>query len=73
MYTEDIQENGRLQPCRISVRSAGKPLTNVVMADKRWPASEGWAKMEQNINGIKIHYVVNTITGAVDDFKFVVP
>jgi RHS repeat-associated protein len=55
----------------MSKPAAGKPLTNVVMADKRWPASQGWVKMEQNINGVKIHYVMNTITGAVDDFKFV--
>jgi len=27
--------------------------------------------MSQNINGIEIHYVRNTITGAVDDFKFI--
>ena len=27
-------------------------------------------KMAQNVNGIEIHYVRNTITGAVDDFKF---
>jgi len=26
--------------------------------------------MRQYINGVEIHYVRNTITGAVDDFKF---
>ena len=31
----------------------------------------GWVKMSQNINGTEIHYVQNTITGAVDDFKFI--
>ncbi|HEY1801408.1 MAG TPA: hypothetical protein VGG46_10785 [Terriglobales bacterium] len=40
------------------------------MADPRWPASDGWVKMSQNINGVEIHYVRNTVTGAVDDFKF---
>nr|WP_262417060.1 DUF637 domain-containing protein [Providencia rettgeri] len=42
----------------------------VVMTDKRWPGTEGWVKMSQNINGIEIHYVRNKKTGAVDDFKF---
>jgi len=27
-------------------------------------------KSAQNINGIEIHYVRNSITGAIDDFKF---
>ncbi len=40
------------------------------MTDSRWPASEGWVKMGQNINGVEIHYVRNTKSGAVDDFKF---
>lgn len=45
------------------------------MGDKRWPASEGWIKMQsvvQNADGTKttIHYVYNEITGAFDDFKF---
>lgn len=43
----------------------------ITMSDPRWPASDGWMKMRQNINGVEIHYVRNTITGAVDDFKFV--
>ena len=41
------------------------------MSDPRWPADEGWVKMSQNVNGVEIHYVRNTTTGAVDDFKFV--
>ncbi|PLZ00437.1 hypothetical protein CY652_20770 [Burkholderia sp. WAC0059] len=43
------------------------PLT---IGDSRWPASEGWVKMAQNVNGVEVHYVMNTNTGAVDDFKF---
>jgi len=42
------------------------------MTDPRWPATDGWIKMAQNVNGVDIHYVRNTITGAIDDFKFVV-
>ncbi len=40
------------------------------MTDKRWPSEEGWVKHAQNINGIEVHYVRNSITGAIDDFKF---
>jgi len=40
------------------------------MTDSRWPGSDGWVKMTQNVNGVEIHYVRNTNTGAVDDFKF---
>jgi len=48
----------------------GKP-----MRDPRWPAEEGWIKMsfvEKSNNGqvAVVHYVMNSLTGAVDDFKF---
>ncbi|HKO42106.1 MAG TPA: RHS repeat-associated core domain-containing protein [Pyrinomonadaceae bacterium] len=46
------------------------PLTKG-MTDPRWPASDGWIKMRKNVNGTEIHYVRNTRTGEVDDFKFV--
>jgi RHS repeat-associated protein len=39
------------------------------MKDPTWPGSQGWVKMRQNINGVEVHYVRNTITDAVDDFK----
>nr|WP_283092832.1 DUF637 domain-containing protein [Providencia rettgeri] len=53
----------------ISNPTAGRQLP-VPMTDKRWPGSEGWVKMSQNINGIEVHYVRNTKTGDIDDFKF---
>ncbi|SDG96623.1 hemagglutinin repeat-containing protein [Dyella sp. 333MFSha] len=40
------------------------------MTDVRWPSSDGWVKMSQNINGVEVHYVRNTVTGQTDDFKF---
>jgi filamentous hemagglutinin len=43
----------------------------VEMTDWRWQGSSGWVKMTQNVNGVEIHYVRNTLTGAVDDFKFI--
>jgi RHS repeat-associated protein len=50
---------------------AGGTIIDLEMRDPRWPASEGWVKMRQHINGVKIHYVYNTITRVADDFKFV--
>ena len=52
---------------------AGTQIANIVMKDARWPAADGWVKMTQRVNGIEVHYVRNTITGAVDDFKFPLP
>ena len=40
------------------------------MNGARWPAADGWVKMRQVVNGVDIHYVRNTVTGSVDDFKF---
>jgi filamentous hemagglutinin len=48
--------------------SAGSPVRMGPMGDARWPASDGWIKMQQRSN--QIHYNMNTQTGAVDDFKF---
>lgn len=50
--------------------AAGRVL-DITMTDPRWPASQGWVKMVQHINGIEIHYVRNVETGAVADFKYV--
>lgn len=47
----------------------GKVLP-ITLKDTRWPASEGWVKMQQVVNGVTIHYVRNTKTGEIDDFKF---
>lgn len=37
--------------------------------DGRWPKSEGWVKMVQNVNGYEIHYQYNLITKEIDDVK----
>ncbi|MEV6522850.1 polymorphic toxin-type HINT domain-containing protein [Longispora sp. NPDC051575] len=50
--------------------AAGKQLRGVTMTDPRWMAQDGWVKMAQNVNGVEIHYVRNTVTGQVDDYKF---
>ncbi|ULR29337.1 hemagglutinin repeat-containing protein [Dickeya fangzhongdai] len=53
----------------LSNPDAGRQLP-IPMTDKRWPKEEGWVKMAQNINGVEIHYVRNTKTNQIDDFKF---
>ncbi|WP_437779221.1 RHS repeat-associated core domain-containing protein [Sorangium sp. So ce1097] len=63
----------------MSSPTAGEPLVRLKMTDPRWPASDGWVKMQQMVNPgggegrINVHYLWNRITGEVDDFKIVVP
>jgi hypothetical protein len=57
----------------------GKQLPRVRMTDGRWPAEEGWVRMQQIVESggregpINVHYVQNTQTSAIDDFKIVLP
>jgi RHS repeat-associated protein len=51
--------------------TAGRVITRITMNDPRWPGEEGWVKMQQNVNGVVIHYTYNPLINAVDDFKFV--
>jgi hypothetical protein len=48
--------------------NGGRPL-DLYMTDPRWPASEGWEKWANNINGVEIHFNYYPITGQFDDFK----
>jgi hypothetical protein len=56
--------------------TAGRAL-DLKMTDPRWPATEGWTKMQQVIQSggregpINVHYLLNQTTGAIDDFKIV--
>jgi hypothetical protein len=55
---------------------AGRAL-DLKMADPRWPALDGWTKMQQLVQtggregSINVHYLYNQATGAMDDFKIV--
>lgn len=53
---------------------AGTPLKKVNLHDPRWPASDGWQKMQQIVytsqGDINIHYVYNQTLKMFDDFKF---
>ena len=47
------------------------------MTDKRWPASDGWVKKSYVVEPggrdgpIEVHYVFNTQTKQIDDFKII--
>jgi hypothetical protein len=47
------------------------------MNDPRWSKADGWVKMQQIIQSgglpINVHYVRNTITDQIDDFKIIIP
>ncbi|SMD23507.1 hypothetical protein [Kibdelosporangium aridum] len=47
---------------------AGEVLP-ITLKDPRWPAKDGWVKMAQEVNGVRIHYLFNEVTGHYDDFK----
>jgi RHS repeat-associated protein len=64
----NLTEQLAMQAAR-SNPAAGRVL-EVTMSDPQWPASAGWVKMAQNINGVEVHYVYNVRTGLAADFKF---
>ncbi len=77
-----LRTTGRAEPLTLNEKMAyqaviADPLNSnatvlrIQLNDPRWPASQGWVKMAQNIRGIEIHYNYNTITGAIDDIKFI--
>ena len=57
-------------------QAAGNKL-GIIMNDPRWPSSQGWQKWEQIIqpggDPISVHYLRNTVTGEIDDFKITLP
>ena len=77
---------GRFAPSNLREQLAveqamGSPTAGTVvplkMTDPRWPAADGWNKMQQVVkpggDPINVHYLHNTVTGAIDDFKIVKP
>jgi len=76
---EGLGSTGRTEPNSLKEQMAmggvvnspasGTPLP-ITMTDPRWPATDGWVKMRQNVDGVEIHYVYNPTTGKVDDYKF---
>lgn len=77
---------GRVMPNSLNEQLAMKevlsnPLENAMslplnLNDSRWLADEGWVKMQRIVittseGNVNIHFNYNSITGEVDDFKFV--
>ena len=85
VQTAGLGSTGRVLPNSINeqmamhqVRSnplAGAKELPIKMTDPRWPASEGWVKMQTTVRNsdgslTSIHFLHNKKTGAFDDFKF---
>ena len=66
MAMHQVQSN----PLKNAVDMSKLSKRPIIMTDSRWPASQGWVKMSNNVNGIEIHFVYNKKTGEFDDFKF---
>lgn len=75
MSSEDLREQLAIEQAMGSAAQGSK--LPIRMTDPRWPASEGWVKMQQVIQPggepINVHYLLNEATGAIDDFKIVLP
>jgi hypothetical protein len=39
---------------------AGRELP-ITTTDPRWPAAEGWVRMQQSVNGMVVHYLYNEV------------
>jgi hypothetical protein len=49
--------------------AAGKVL-QTTLNDPKWPASQGWVKMEsRSPGGVVVHWVRSTFSGEAKDFK----
>lgn len=52
---------------REALRGVGiPPLSSGLL---NWQTNDGWVKMAQNVNGVEIHYVKNSITGVVEEIE----
>jgi hypothetical protein len=73
----DLREQLAMQ--QAIANAGGGTQLPITMTDPRWPATDGWVKMQQNIEPggsggpVNVHYVYNPTTGQVDDFKIVMP
>lgn len=68
--TEALNLAEQLAMQSVKANPMGGITLTMPMKDPRWPASAGWEKMQQIVNGVRIHYNRNKFTGQVADFKF---
>jgi hypothetical protein len=59
----------------IAGAAGGTVLEKMILGDRTWPVEDGWVKMRYshtcyNASKIVIHYLRNTMTGEIDDFKY---
>ena len=67
---QDLIEQLALEQVKSNPQGTQLPIT---MTDPRWPASEGWVKMQQIVStskgNINVHYLYNQTLNVFDDFK----
>ncbi len=72
--TEPRNLQEKLAMDQVKSNPGGTMLENIKMTDPRWHGNEGWVKMQQIVETSKgkvnIHYLRNTKTGVLDDFKY---
>ena len=83
--TQGIGSTGRTTPNTLTEQMAmhqvqsnpleGATQVPITMTDSRWPASDGWVKMQSEVQcsnntKVTIHYNYNQLTDSYDDFKF---
>lgn len=70
---KNLDEQIAMKQVKSNPLSGAKELP-FTMGDDRWPNSEGWVKMANNVSlnnsNIDIHFVYNKKLNLVDDFKF---
>ena len=71
---KNLQEQLAMQQVKSDPLRNAKELP-ITLNDPRWPASEGWVKMQSIVETekgkITIHFVFNKIKHIFDDFKFI--
>jgi|GEM_PF-587491 len=73
----NIKEQMAMRYVKADPLTEATVLTELKLSDKRWPASEGWTKMQRVFRTtgekntvITIHFNYNKLTNEFDDFKF---
>ena len=69
-------EQVKADPLNGATNLSALPKNPIVLKDSRWLSSDGWCKMQNDVelsNGkrITIHFVYNPKKRLFDDFKFV--
>ena len=71
----NLYEQLAMEKVKANPLDGATELNKIVMNDARWPAEEGWVKMQNVVTSYTtkttIHYVYNPRLNLVDDFKII--